>query len=50
MSIADAAMGNAIRSLGITGVTVDISVAMIAAVPHGSVLQAIGKVKKRARP
>ncbi|NLX88278.1 MAG: PaaI family thioesterase [Syntrophomonadaceae bacterium] len=49
MSIADAAMGNAIRSLGITGVTVDISVAMIAAVPHGSVLQAIGKVRKAGK-
>jgi len=49
MSIADAAMGNAIRSMGITGVTVDISVSMIAAVPYGSVLRAVGKVRKAGR-
>ncbi len=46
MSIADAVMGNAIRSIGVNGVTVDVSVSVIAAVPHGSVLRATGKVRR----
>lgn len=45
-SLADAAMGNAIRSLGITAVTADISVAMIAAASFGERLVGKGKVVK----
>lgn len=48
-SLADAAMGNAIRSLGITAVTADISVAMIAAAPFGERLVGKGKVVKAGR-
>jgi len=43
-SIADAAMGNAIRSLGIIGVTVDLSAAFTAAARVGDTIVARGKV------
>lgn len=49
MSIADAVMGNAIRSTGITGVTVDISVSIMASVSYGSVLRATGKVRRAGK-
>lgn len=48
-SIVDAAMGNAIRSLGITGVTVDLSVALIAAARVGDTIVARGKVLKTGK-
>jgi len=48
-SIVDAAMGNAIRSLGITGVTVDLSVALIATARVGDTVVARGKVLKSGR-
>jgi len=49
MSIADAAMGNAIRSLGITGVTSDCSVAFPGAAQLGDLITARGKVVKAGR-
>ncbi len=48
-SIADAAMANAIRSLGVKGVTVDMSTAFIAAAGLGDEIIAKGKVVKAGR-
>lgn len=48
-SIADAAMGNAIRSLGIIGVTVDMSTGFTAAARIGDVIIARGKVLKAGK-
>lgn len=48
-SIADAAMGNAIRSLGIKGVTVDMSAAFTAAARLGEMIVARGKVIKTGK-
>lgn len=49
MSLADAAMGNAIRSLGIKGVTVECSTSFVAGVALGELLIARGKVLKAGR-
>ncbi len=49
LTIADGAMGNAIRSLGIRGVTVDCSTAMISAAPFGEKIIARGRVLKAGR-
>ncbi|MEN6350275.1 MAG: PaaI family thioesterase [Syntrophomonas sp.] len=49
MSLADAAMGNAIRSLGIKGVTVDCSTALIAAALEGEQVVARGRVLKAGK-
>lgn len=49
MSLADAAMGNAIRSLGVKGVTVDCSTSFIMAAPLGAVVIAKGKVMKKGK-
>lgn len=49
MSLADAAMGNAIRSLGINGVTVDCSTALISAAQVGELVTARGKVLKAGK-
>lgn len=48
-SMADAAMGNAIRTLGIAGVTVDLSVALIAAARLGDTIIARAKVLKSGK-
>lgn len=48
-SIADAAMGNAIRTLGIKGVTVDMSAAFTAAARFGEMVVARGKVLKAGK-
>lgn len=48
-SLADAAMGNAIRSLGYKGVTVDFSVSFTAAPPANVELIGRGKVIKTGR-
>ncbi len=49
ISLADAVMGNAVRSLGITGVTVDISASVITSVPLGSKLRGTGKVVRAGK-
>ncbi len=49
MSIADAAMGNAIRSTGVIGVTVDCSVSFPGAARLGEILIARGEVIKTGR-
>lgn len=49
MSIADAAMGNAVRSLGSRGVTVDMSTSFISAAKIGEEIIAEGKVLKAGR-
>ncbi len=49
MSVVDAAMGNAIRSLGIKGVTVDCSVALPGAAQLGDQILARGKVLKAGK-
>lgn len=49
MSIGDAAMGNAIRSLGIKGVTVDCSVSFPGAARLGDTITARAKVVKAGR-
>lgn len=49
MTIADAAMGNAIRSLGIKGVTIDCSTSYPASAPMGTEIKAIGKVLRAGR-
>lgn len=49
MSIADAAMGNAIRSLGLIGVTVDCSVSFPGAARLGEKVTARGKVIKAGK-
>ncbi len=48
-SIADAAMGNAVRSLGVVGVTVDMSTAFIGAARLGDTLTARGRVLKAGK-
>ncbi len=49
ITLADAVMGNAIRSLGISGVTVDISASLLAAAPFGECLLGKGRVVKAGR-
>ncbi len=49
MSLADAAMGNAIRSLGIKGVTVDCSTALISGALLGELVVGKGRVIKAGR-
>lgn len=49
MSIGDAAMGNSIRSLGITGVTADCSVSFPGAAQLGDLITAKGKVTKAGK-
>jgi acyl-CoA thioesterase len=49
MTMADAAMGNAIRSLGIKGVTIDCSTAYPASAPKGTELIATGKVLRAGK-
>ncbi|MGB4703093.1 MAG: PaaI family thioesterase [Syntrophomonadaceae bacterium] len=49
MSIADAAMGNAIRSLGIKGVTADCSISFLASASLDGLLLAKGKVVKAGK-
>lgn len=49
MSLADAAMGNAVRSLGIKGVTADCSVALPGAAKFGELIVARGEVVKPGR-
>lgn len=46
MALADAAMGNAIRTLGINGVTVDCSTSFLSAASPGRALTAQGSVIK----
>ena len=46
MSLADAAMGNAIRSLGIKAVTVDCNTSMIAGASVGETIKARGTLEK----
>lgn len=46
MSLADAAMGNAIRSLGIKAVTVDCATSMIAGASAGEIIKARGTLDK----
>ncbi len=48
-TIVDGAMGNAIRSLGIVGVTVDLSAALIASARAGDTIVARGKVLKAGK-
>ncbi|NLB88907.1 MAG: PaaI family thioesterase [Syntrophomonadaceae bacterium] len=49
MSIADAAMGNAVRSLGSRGVTVDMSTSFLSSAMIGQEIIARGKVLKAGR-
>jgi len=49
LSLADAAMGNAVRSLGIRGVTVDISTAIMSPAPLGEEITAQGRVIKAGK-
>ncbi len=49
MSLADAAMGNAIRSLGIKAVTVDCSTGLIASARKGEELISIGEVLRAGK-
>lgn len=49
MALADAAMGNAIRALGIKGVTVDCSTSFIAGAPKGEHIVARGQVWKAGK-
>lgn len=49
MSIADAAMGNAIRSLGYKSVTVDMSTSFLASTQIGKEIQAQGEVVKAGK-
>ncbi len=46
MSLADAAMGNAIRSLGIKAVTVDCTTSMVAGASVGETIKARGTLEK----
>jgi uncharacterized protein (TIGR00369 family) len=48
-SIADAAMGNAVRSLGIKGVTADMSTALMASARPGDTITARGKILKSGK-
>ena len=49
MTLADAAMGNAIRSLGIKGMTVDCSTAFISAVQFGETLLGKGQILRAGK-
>ncbi len=49
LTMADGSMGNAIRSLGMIGITVDFSTAMIAPAPFGEEIVAQGRVLKAGR-
>lgn len=49
MSLADAAMGNAVRTLGVNGVTVDITGSYVKPAPFGGMLRAEGLVIKANR-
>ncbi|MGI5880374.1 MAG: PaaI family thioesterase [Syntrophomonadaceae bacterium] len=49
MSLADAAMGNAVRSLGIRGVTVDCSTAFLSSAALGDLIIARGRVLKSGK-
>lgn len=49
MSLADAAMGNAVRSLGIRGVTVDMSTSFVSSAMIGQEIVAKGNVLKAGR-
>lgn len=49
MTIADAAMGNAVRTLKINAVTVDCSVSLISAAPFDQTIRARGKVLKAGK-
>jgi len=49
LSLADASMANAVRSLGIKGLTADISTSLIASAPMGSELVGKGQVVKHGR-
>lgn len=49
LSLGDAAMGNAVRSLGVTGVTVDYSASLFSAAPMGQDLIAMGKIVKAGK-
>lgn len=49
MSLADAAMGNAVRTLGVKGVTVDCSTSLIAAAGIDEIMVARGKVVKAGK-
>lgn len=49
MTIADAAMGNALRSLGVQGVTIDCSTAFPASAAMGTEIKAAGKVLRAGR-
>lgn len=48
-TLADAAMGNAIRSMGIKGVTADITVSFLSSPQRDTKLEAEGKVLKAGR-
>ncbi|NSW83882.1 MAG: PaaI family thioesterase [Syntrophothermus sp.] len=48
-SLADAAMGNAIRSLGVRGVTIDCTISFLSAPPAGALLVGKGRVVKAGR-
>lgn len=49
VTLADAAMGNAIRSMGIKGVTADIAVSFISAPEQGVKVEAEGRVLKTGK-
>lgn len=49
MSLADAAMGNAVRTLGVNGVTVDITGSYVKPAPFGGLLRAEGQIVKANR-
>ncbi len=49
MSIADAAMGNAIRSLGFKSVTIDMSTSFLASTQIGNEIIAVGEVVKTGK-
>ncbi|MDD3853994.1 MAG: PaaI family thioesterase [Syntrophomonadaceae bacterium] len=49
MSLVDAAMGNAVRSLGIRGVTVDCSTAFLSSAALGEKITARGRVLKSGK-
>lgn len=49
VTLADAAMGNAIRSMGIKGVTADINMSFISSPQRNTRLEAEGKVLKAGR-
>lgn len=49
LSLGDAAMGNAVRSLGVTGVTVDYSASLFSAAPMGQDLIGKGRIVKAGK-